>query len=1211
MKKQSANWLVIAFSAIALPLAAQAQFFSPTLTFDSAPLDDEVASQELFQTPQFSSTTNSYIILNDAGQYNQNSVFRASGLFTSSPAALRVIFRWNNPADPNAWLRLSTFNGPLEPNPTLNTQGQVRFNITNRSELFFGRVGIVLGIRETGTDARLMENGGTIGAIEWVGVDATPNGIMAGDDGIVDTVAAGDDVQVVSFGADLASLDLPAGTAVISPGNNGVLDTTPSGDDVVRAGFIINGNGDPMPVPAVYLDPSSASYAVEFDLSTGTISVDSGTPVGTVAGFTGNGILDPANDRGTLEHIAFINDPSDLAELIEVAIDDLEFESPVADPAEAPTVLGPVFTGDTSVTVSDLDPTVNRVQLFRDGALAGTITAGLPASEVSFTLSPAAITGEVLTATQRIPTTDPNGSVSAASNAVVVFEPGTALAESFDSYADQDDLEAVWIKTDPTNDRAIELADGGAASCDKYLSENIPAGSAASRLYYDLGSVNGTDAEPLLLTYWFRHTSNSSNARGRIELSPSTAANTPGAVGFGFSNDSGFTTVLREEYTPFIDVVDPNNYPGLETNYFGYSYGRSGIVREANVWHKMEVEVLSNVVNYYIDDALVNPLDPNDGSPLYPAGVPRPNTSNFQYLSVGVGFSSNGSEFQYDSISVTLGGAPIPFGAANATPSPSVESIIVPGTTSVEVMDIDPNVATAVTLYIDGVAQTPVVPTQSEMTLSTPFLSNGQVINATQTIAGVESCFSRSAVVAVPAPSITSNPRPGSGRIEVSGLYPGFTSQVRVYLDDGDLTLVGTVDNPISGSAVVAISPTPELGELLYATQVIDDVESPLSAAGDVTIMGQWIETSSIPVGSTGHRLAYSNGYVYCIGGRTSESTAATRAVNYVYYAKVNEDGSLGPWITTTSLPVPLASLGATAYNGRIYAWGGWTDTYATLNGCYYADPDPNGAITSWVQSSVTIPNLGGVTTMDSFGNGMLAWQNNLYIINGELNDGSLTNQLFYSTLDGTGDYGAWVQMGQTVSADNSWFHGTAVIEGTTENYFYRLNGNHGGTSENDSWVGTIDPNGTLKNWAPVTAEYPFGVYEFANTVVDNKWIFGVNGLNGSTPLDNCYFAPVNPDTGDIPEWYQGVDYPLAISRNAAISYKAGDRYYILVVSGGPYSSAGVRDSSCYYAEVGRYFDMKEMADYQTQGLTDLNNDEQIDGDDIAELERYFVGPTK
>jgi hypothetical protein len=77
-----------------------------------------------------------------------------------------------------------------------------------------------------------------------------------------------------------------------------------------------------------------------------------------------------------------------------------------------------------------------------------------------------------------------------------------------------------------------------------------------------------------------------------------------------------------------------------------------------------------------------------------------------------------------------------------------------------------------------------------------------------------------------------------------------------------------------------------------------------------------------------------------------------------------------------------------------------------------------------------------------------------------------------------------------------------------------------------------------------------------------------LNGLNGSTPSNTVFYTKVNPDDGAISGWRTGPVYPVAVSRNAAVAYTVGGKSYILVVSGGPYASAGTREPRCWYTEV-------------------------------------------
>lgn len=411
----------LAFTALA------GTFPSAVVGFNGPPIDDPGTSQEMFKLPEFSGSTSAYIEPNSAGAFDNNAASRAAGLQTEGAAAMEIFFRWVDPADIDSWVRVSTFNGPLLPNPSLHTDGVVRFNLTNRSQLFQGNVGICLGIRETGVEVPQLDDGGTSGDIEWVGVDTTPNGITAGADGIVDTTAAGDDIQEFIVGTDIVALELPLGTAVISPGPNGTIDTVPAGDDEIRAGFVTTADGGRRPVPQVFLPPSASAVALEYDLTTGNVTVNGSNMGGGFAAFTGNAMLDVVPPRGTLEHIAFVNDIDDTAVLINVGIDELQFEAPDPEPVIPPSVVAPIIADDTEVTVTNLLPTVDQVNLFRDGIMILTQNVA-DDMDVTFTLPAAAVTDEVYTATQRDSVT---GITSNESDGVTVLPEASPYSFSF------------------------------------------------------------------------------------------------------------------------------------------------------------------------------------------------------------------------------------------------------------------------------------------------------------------------------------------------------------------------------------------------------------------------------------------------------------------------------------------------------------------------------------------------------------------------------------------------------------------------------------------------------------------------------------------------------------------------------------------------------------------------------------------------------------
>ncbi|UCG17256.1 MAG: hypothetical protein JSV19_04335, partial [Phycisphaerales bacterium] len=191
------------------PVPLWAQYPSEVVGFNGPPIDDPATCQEMFQIPQFSGTTSGYVLANVVG-YDNNAAFRASGLQTEGAAALEAFFNWVDTADPDMWLRLTTYNGIDYPNPALDTRGKVRFKITNKGEITEGgAIGLCIGIRETGVDVAQLANGGTSGDLEWVGVSTDLSVIDAGTNGIIESAVAGDDVlidtngvQAINWGLD-------------------------------------------------------------------------------------------------------------------------------------------------------------------------------------------------------------------------------------------------------------------------------------------------------------------------------------------------------------------------------------------------------------------------------------------------------------------------------------------------------------------------------------------------------------------------------------------------------------------------------------------------------------------------------------------------------------------------------------------------------------------------------------------------------------------------------------------------------------------------------------------------------------------------------------------------------------------------------------------------------------------------------------------------
>ncbi len=368
--------LVCGLLALGLPFvcvpAALGQFSKLVTDFED-PGWTPFVTEVIFRNPSVSGTT---IGLDPAipnstylSDVNQNPFTAVH----SGTRASEITWGFLNTGYHTSWVRVVTFNAAQLPNPAIHLGGKVKVwlalkaytsgtyatPVTN-GHLYFG-----IGVRETGQGMYLGGNGGTAGDVEWVGLSARLVEILGGNNGVCDTAAnpASDDVQVTPVGAP-ATPD----TVCVSAGPDGILQTSPAGDDVRRV--------TPVGIYRVPSDGVMRPYV--FDLPALQAS-------GNVFALAGNGQLGATpNNRGTLEHIALTNDPTNAAvnaKVFLVNIDDVEFEAPVIDPPQIPTKPVAPMPLDEFVKVTAIAPTASDVSVYRllsDGgsALLGSINPG-------------------------------------------------------------------------------------------------------------------------------------------------------------------------------------------------------------------------------------------------------------------------------------------------------------------------------------------------------------------------------------------------------------------------------------------------------------------------------------------------------------------------------------------------------------------------------------------------------------------------------------------------------------------------------------------------------------------------------------------------------------------------------------------------------------------------------------------------------------------
>ncbi len=238
---------------------------------------------------------------------------------------------------------------------------------------------------------------------------------------------------------------------------------------------------------------------------------------------------------------------------------------------------------------------------------------------------------------------------------------------------------------------------------------------------------------------------------------------------------------------------------------------------------------------------------------------------------------------------------------------------------------------------------------------------------------------------------------------------------------------------------------------------------APINPDGSV---GKFQETIPVPVALRGHAMVAFNGYMYIIGGIIQPqffnppfpdpANFETILNEKVYYAKINQDGTLSQWLETLPLPPPsdtvprdkagLFALSAVAFKGHIYVSGGWNDALKkNVNILLTGQIDTDtGKIISWVHNSKSdLPyDLSKHVMAAATVNG----KDYLYIIGG--NSGSIGSQVFhreiyYAPIWNDGIPGQWQLASASLPVALIDHGATAVGE-----YLFVL----GGRDRDDSW---------------------------------------------------------------------------------------------------------------------------------------------------------------
>lgn len=166
--------------------------------------------------------------------------------------------------------------------------------------------------------------------------------------------------------------------------------------------------------------------------------------------------------------------------------------------------------------------------------------------------------------------------------------------------------------------------------------------------------------------------------------------------------------------------------------------------------------------------------------------------------------------------------------------------------------------------------------------------------------------------------------------------------------------------------------------------------------------LGTWVIGTNLPVGIGGSQVIMTRNRVYLLGGHFGRSFT-----DIVLTAPINEDGTLGTWVSGTSLRENLAISQAVVTKNKVYLLGG-NSSIGFSNSIHKATINADGTISNWTLHSIVV-GLNIPTKLAA--SQVLVTKNRVYLLGGQTDTGRTAN-IYSATIDSEGVLGTWATSG-------------------------------------------------------------------------------------------------------------------------------------------------------------------------------------------------------
>lgn len=279
-------------------------------------------------------------------------------------------------------------------------------------------------------------------------------------------------------------------------------------------------------------------------------------------------------------------------------------------------------------------------------------------------------------------------------------------------------------------------------------------------------------------------------------------------------------------------------------------------------------------------------------------------------------------------------------------------------------------------------------------------------------------------------------------------------------------------------------------------------------------LIGPWVLGPSFPIRMSHCEVIVVKNKVYIIGGFSNNPN------NSIYRGIIDEDGFINNWEYYGTLPFTVYKFSSIITSSRLYILGGIING-VTSNKTFWCNLDVNGDLSSWYEGNNLPENL------DSHNATIV--RNRVYILAGNLLNGSTSNRVYYGSITNDGFIENWIEAESLPIPLKDY----AIY--TSKTRIYILGGRNNNIISNTIFSAVIEPDGSLGTWeifgllpsesyggnVVITSNNLYYIGGSDRDKFTNKtyYVISTGGINDYTLFNNGIYNSENPIEFRLPDY--------------------------------------------------------------------------------------------